>query len=587
MLPSLSSPSIFRRSQSISSREENSLIYNAASLDDCMRQFQAGTLPRRTYYRALQTFIEQRTDSDARDVHTKALLGLSPLHPMDLIPKSYFSRASDKFFSLARAVTDQIRNHQHPWKEEKYTSILSAMRRELSNHNITPETIRERVSEPLNFFQTKVMEIIDAIFQENRALYATDRDRYQLGVIAPIRAILTHSEFAEQTVAGQEEDYALTVLRQIVQIRFAGVVIYEWRMDLVARFITEGRKELMKKHELKDSVAEHELPLLLPLEWQYKAIEWAPREMKARQIDLEIGKLKGHIGMDFNPSGRNNTPYIAYRWGEALVVRMGTPTIQPYALLRDYTTIAPEFAYFIQTLAMNQQKFLYINLQYNGWAGPEKSRTNQIKSLAERYPETLLLVMLDMDGEFYYQEGIHKKMEALSDFRRLFLEEISKPNGPYELLNTAPEELQTLFSLVEQGLFPHQTTLRVKEKQIYIDFFYALFTLYLFERQSPHYLSIVCKDGLDRAGILNALLRDLILIAQKKESELESRIFHIVNIHSPTIMVKKMAMLESRRVRYLQVIEMLYDPEMKERVRELLQHNFPCLKQSISYRSEG
>lgn len=525
--------------------------------EECMQKYQNGEVTRKTYTSCLR-LIENNPDRLIQDLLLKVKDGICPLSTPK-IDSSGYSYAQ----SLSNYVFGLVFDYNHPWKVQKYTIVLKEMEKGLRAAGMSPTEVAHKFSNPMTPFQLAVANVVLNIFIPNNEVYYSDRERYQFGVIKELRTILNNSDFTSL-----EEDPATEVLEMIARIRYTGVNVFHWSRQLVVMFIREGRKEILKWHMCSETRVEEENLLQLPLDWQLRAIDWVPKTLTAPTLALTAKRLKGHLGIDFDPSGQNNIPFVAYKWGSVTNIRMSTPTIQPLSIT-ECTTVAPEFAYFIKSLAKKGETLFYVNLQINTHEGAEKSRTNQICALRDRYPDTLKLANLDMDSPFYSQLTIEN--QSIEDFRNSFLEELFKENSHYDLPNVAKEEIGMLFSLLENSVFHGQEILSIDERQTYIDLFYAIFILYTLRMNSINYFTIVCKDGLDRAGIIGALFRDLVMIIRDEEQD-ES---HFIHMHAPTIMGKKIAMLEERRVRYLQAITLLYEPTIRERVRDRLREQFP------------
>lgn len=560
------SPFVVSTQQTVnqSTIDELTLLYH-----EFMTKFRDGEISRKEYT-AIVKLLKDKPSYEIQSLYQKVIYGV-PLVARESQSNSAPASLVDWLYStglnIGQKLSGQVKDYKHPWKVQKYTVVLQEMRDFLAEAGWSPETFAQKFPHPRTCFQICIDRIIQNIYELNLAHYQDDRARHQKGVVNELRIVCQLiAEFE-----GVYEDPAMEVLNSIIVSRYGGVYNFNWNAELVATFIREGRRELFRQYHIDETHLEEEDMLTLPLEWQYAAIEWAPKWLKARDADLAIGRLAGHFGMGF--SGWNNIPFVALHYGLSANIRMGTPTIQPVSI-RDYTAFAPEFAFFIKSLVASQQTFLYVNLQINFSTGAEKSRTDQIRALHYENPSTFRLVMLDMDSPFYYQTHTANMLCTIDNFREEFFIILFQEGTHYELGGATDEDVFILFSWIESTLFEGQELLTQEERQIYIDVFYAMFVLRLIQKQQPNYFTIVCKDGLDRAGCVNALLRDLILLIKGEENDAFKKAIHVVNIHAPTIAVKKIAMLPVRRARYLQANAHLYDPTIKSKFQKMLQSNF-------------
>jgi hypothetical protein len=451
---------------------------------------------------------------------------------------------------------------------QKYTLVLQELRRNLETHHLTPVTFLERAAKPMTHINAAVYTVLNAVFTPDFELYRDDRERYQQGFVQGLRGILSLPEFSGQP----SQDKAAFAVHYLVLYRYTGVHLFNWQKDLVELFVREGRRSLLTYYDLDEEEADRENVLQIPLEWQFQGIDFAPKSLKARPADLQLGKFRGHAGIDFDPSGRNRIPSGGYEWGPCINLQIGTPTIQPLTWT-DQTTIAPEFDQFIAALKLQSQSLLYINLQINFGEGAEKSRTDQLVKLQAKYPTTMKLVMFDMDSTFYNQKSSTMAM-PIDAFTTDYMEHLFHPLSPYCIPGMEKEFVQGIFEEIKAVFFPTNAVLERSERLQFIDLFHALLALTYIQKYSAKYFTTVCKDGLDRAGSLNALMRDFIFLLEDMENDSITKLYQSVFIHAPPIMSKKIAMLAERRNRYLSVLDLLSDPDVKMRAKELVKRRF-------------
>lgn len=535
----------------------------------CMVEYREGKLDRQCYNAVVSHL---GTHPACKAIYDKVILGISPaIEGSPDRSSSYLENLCTMAYDTTRYLAEQIYNYNHPWKVQKYTLVLEELKNNLGKIYINPQVLKSRFGSPMTHLHADVCEIVDTIFNPKPEEYPSDRERYQIGFVQKLRTILEHPELLPK--ASVKLTPVAYVIHWLVLYRYLHVHLFEWQRQLVKKFIVEGRRVLFYRFRIDQSEADREDSLKLPLEWQYKAIEAAPKWLKARPVDLQIGKFQGHIGLGFDPGGRNNLASGGWQWGLLINIRMATPTIQPISTT-DQTTIAPEFAYFIHSIKLQRETILYINLQINFSEGAEKSRTNQLKILQNQQPKTFLLAMFDMDSPFYHQKYDPTIVIPLTSFCQSFFDHLTSQCGPYQLLDLTEDMIWNLFDAIKNTLFPFHSTVTIHERKIYIDFFHALAVITLIQNNQPNYFTTVCKDGLDRAGTVNALVRVLIMLREEQDMDPLSQMINVVGIHAPPIMAKKIAMLPERRSRYLAILDLLDDPQVRERVRAMLKEKF-------------
>ncbi len=537
-------------------------------IHECMNEYRDNKLDRRCYAEAIRVL---KQDSRCSEMVTKMELGICPLitaSPRRPPTPGYLEMLYEKACLVKRKATDHLINHHHPWKIQKYTLVLQELRRNLERHNLTPTAYFMKTAMPMTQVNAAVHTLLNAIYQPDFELYRDDRVRYQQGFVLGLRDILQNPEFSLLPAL----DKAAFSVHYIVMYRYTGTQLFNWQSELVDLFIREGRKSLLNYYGLDEDEADRERPFEIPLEWQFHGIDFAPKSLKARPIDLQVGKFKGHVGIDFDPSRRTRIPTVGYTWGERINLQIGTPTVQPLAVT-DQTVIAPEFDYFIASLRRTSQSLLYINLQINFGEGAEKSRSDQLTKLQAKYPDALKLVMFDMDSDFYKQK-VFPEVMGVEVFEQEYCRYLLDPYGPYRIPDVDVEFIRVAFRDIKTLFFPHQTDLTKNERQQFIDLFHGLLAMTYIQKYPTQYFTIVCKDGLDRAGSVNALIRDFIFLLEDMEKDPITKVYQSVFIHSLPIMTKKIAMLEERRNRYLSLLDHLSDPVVQAGLKVLLKQRF-------------
>ena len=287
------------------------------------------------------------------------------------------------------------------------------------------------------------------------------------------------------------------------------------------------------------------------LENQFKKIEDAPYQVKEKRISVLTGCAMGASGYLFDPH-LYNIPSVLYHLNDKVNIRMASPTRKG---LTGPTEPIPEMVAYINGL---ERPHVYINLQSLN-EGSEKSRSRAIQKLGN---ENFKFISLDHDAPFFYQKESPEE-QSPDEFKTAFLEFLRSDHcSLFEGLN---EEAQ--IQTAQEILYPKKEALTKPERKNIIFLTYALITLKAIHTTNCQSFNISCKDGIDRAAILNTLLFQHLLIFTSRENEPKMKRALFTTLHVPAFLVKSQAVLKHRRERLLLIWDLIQTTEVKKRLR--------------------
>ncbi|MEI8365669.1 MAG: hypothetical protein WCF65_04540 [Parachlamydiaceae bacterium] len=475
------------------------------------------------------------------------------------------SSASTALKSVAAAASGLIsKAFESPaWVTAKYNLALSIIGNELRTTDELGNTVDYIQSlesvEPQSSLSEPLKAIFDAIEAKN------GEAGYQI-FLQNLRSALNSDYFKDELEKKKSKasyDLLVDVFLEICRVRFEEGHIYTFCDDLIKKLLPESQGTLDES--------------------DFKTIEMAPPSEKISRVEVNAKKLQGHLNVNFDPHLQGNIPFVL---GEVEIngkpvklLRMGTPTME-YGFGAT-AEIIPEFRGYVEGLALQGQKHLYISLQNDKqklfYAGDESGRNSAIKELHHDYPDTFFAVVLAQDSRFYKQvdsKGAPLAVEDSNLFKRKFFNELTGENTGFYFPKTWTEDpdfqfgLHQLLEAVHHIAYEDKADLSAQEKKDFIEIYYSYLSIFLMEYSKADNANITCKDAIDRAGKLNSLVLKLIMMIQRKDEIPENKRIHQVYTHAPAFLVKSQAIIHSRRDRLLTALATMENQEVAERIRE-------------------
>ncbi|NGX55575.1 MAG: hypothetical protein KR126chlam2_01211 [Chlamydiae bacterium] len=263
-----------------------------------------------------------------------------------------------------------------------------------------------------------------------------------------------------------------------------------------------------------------------------------------KTLDLIMDEEEERI---FDPLLQSNIPeiegFITVDNREIQLLRMACP-IKQEAIHR--AVIADEFVAFLRAYKSHKEgRLLLINYQdRTSWK--EHARCAAIEELAHlaEFADTLTVVTLSKDTDFYHQSGLYHELKNADEFIRQFEEHLGDESGGYYFPSDLKEALFPNFigkmlTKVHKVFFKGKKSLSHRERLDFIELTYRFIELKLIELVSPDLLTMTSKDGLDIGGSSSVGLLALLGAASKKKWSAEEFDQLRLILFGPTLMIRE------------------------------------------------
>lgn len=230
-------------------------------------------------------------------------------------------------------------------------------------------------------------------------------------------------------------------------------------------------------------------------------------------------------GTGFDPLAQGNYPSQLFTLTDDSshfsFIRVPSPTHQEYIKSAE---VIPEFEGFLRYLKGKDQKYLLINLQdRTGWQEHARCLCLEQLSVQSEFENTLSVVTLPKNSDFYLQKGHYHDLNDASLFITTFKDQIQsfEECGFY-----LPPELRTakltkfvnvMLSKIHHFFFQDEEHLSHKNRLDFIEIFYQFLILKIIEWTNPDTVSFSCKDGVDTGAAANATFFSFIRMMTSEE----------------------------------------------------------------------
>ncbi|HEV8051731.1 MAG TPA: hypothetical protein VGP47_04490 [Parachlamydiaceae bacterium] len=425
------------------------------------------------------------------------------------------------------------------WVTEKYKcSTINILEKLKELQSLSEENLNTELGKIVKLMMP-VIELIEAkSFQKAHS-------NFLYGLRKALASDIYRDEFNKYQQGRPASDYDPLVLSllELCRIRFEDGMFYEVLDTLMNDIGVKGSEKLSES--------------------DFKTIDNVDSSMKISSFEVNLKKLLGHINVNFDPHLQGNIPYVfdTLNFGTKNVrlMRIGTPTIEGYT---QKALINEEFRGYLQHCATNHKIHLYITLQndkikytnvFKGDVGGDETGRNQaIKEPQIEFPLNYFTVVLAHDSNFYKQVDAQGKPLAnqnAHEFLTQFTKELLGDNTGFyfpKVWKNDPvfgNNVYSLLKFVLEVFFDNINELTRQEKQDFIQIFYSNLSLFLISYSKADNVNITCKDGIDRAGMLNSLLLKLVMMIEGRVDDEVSQRIHKVLTHSAAFWTKSQAII--------------------------------------------
>ncbi len=256
------------------------------------------------------------------------------------------------------------------------------------------------------------------------------------------------------------------------------------------------------------------------------ALEHVGRPFQQNLVTQTLGKLRGAIGIGFDPTSQENVPwkFMTYPMGkgtELVVLRHGNPTIGDQ--------VTPEYQAFLRWLETKHKNLLYVNHQTKKGGlegGAETRRRNAITALQGPH-ENFQVLSLPMDGVLWDKPSINR--DAFID--QLVTAVTREQHGfalPSKLVRSnLPQKCGDIADHVKVSFFQDEAPWTIDTQREFLLLFYSAFKDYLSVQLEIDVMNVTCKDDKDRgnASKLVDLVRRAYLSGQDLDPDTQRAIF--------------------------------------------------------------
>jgi len=262
----------------------------------------------------------------------------------------------------------------------------------------------------------------------------------------------------------------------------------------------------------------------------------------------------------FDPLAQDNFPSKLFEMHltnhVAHFFRTPSPTKQ---LAINKATLAPEFIGLMNHIKThkNLQPLLIVNFQdRTSWQ--EKSRATLIESLTDKH---IHIVTIPKDTPFYFQADEYLKLDDATAFKKQLLEQVKGVEASGYFF---PPELDTkeifaftkaVIETIHTQFFEKKPKLTRKERLDFIEIYYQFLLLKILDMLHPHYVTLMCKDGIDTSMAANATLFAFARIfSEKDDLSDEEKGFFKWMLYGPAIMIRERPIDMRRISRFVSMI---------------------------------
>ena len=302
------------------------------------------------------------------------------------------------------------------------------------------------------------------------------------------------------------------------------------------------------------------------LEEEQSAIATAPIEWKMGTFLKNMKKLQGQLGFGFTPS--QDTNYFSalfverYRNSddntkEIPVYRF--PTATEDGLAGGESRIVGAMRLWVNHLKHQDRRHCWFGHQKMNelYLDREGARSTALQQFHKENPETFFFFNLPLDGPLFdpktddhlgmheFKRSVHSSILSNKDgfyFPEREIEELQRKLGNEF---NGEEWISRMLDQVHHDFFSDQRELSKEDRQTFLLLFYTRM-----EREFPLLLDAsrnsTCKDGIDRAAVMNALCYYMALVAMGKHKDPAYLYRFRIVLHHAAFFVKTQGVIPSR-----------------------------------------
>lgn len=391
--------------------------------------------------------------------------------------------------------------------------------------------------------------------------YFTDFQTY-------LREVLHHRECQQLVLCKDEEKTPLQKgFYEIVSTFLKGIYLYGSgfsAFDPYIRYlIEEGSKFLSIEHRkegLKNRLISSRI------QNDFLALQKAVRHHPNGPLNKVLGLLEDGEYQFYDPYIHGLLPEklfdLSWNGKNASIHILPSPTNQEFI---HKAKMIQEFQEFLREMHEEHKKILLINFQdRTTWR--EHARSSILEQLQEgsEFSESLSVITLPKDTEFYLQAAPYDEDHQLPIFKSHFLEHLFDNSAGFYIPSSLSKEIniknaESLFDFISCHFFSSRNVLSKEARLEFIELFYLFLELKIIQAVQPNHVYLTCKDGVDISTTAAVPLFLFVKMASGKavldeEVDLMGRI-----LMGPALLSRERALLPERLQRMISLLKLLED----------------------------
>lgn len=239
---------------------------------------------------------------------------------------------------------------------------------------------------------------------------------------------------------------------------------------------------------------------------------------------------------------------------------LSSPTVQEFI---HQAKAIEEFQEFLRTMQQERKKILLINFQdRTTWREYARSTTLEQLQEGSEFSESLSVVTLPKDTEFYFQEAPYDEDHQLVVFKRHLLEHLFDNQAGFYFPEHIAKEINPVwvnaaFDVISKIFFSSRNVLSKEARLDFIEIFYLFLELKIIAAMQPDHVYFTCKDGVDISSTAAFSLFMFLKLLPGETFSDEEFDFAAGMLSAPALIRRERVLLAERFQRMLSALKLL------------------------------
>jgi hypothetical protein len=267
------------------------------------------------------------------------------------------------------------------------------------------------------------------------------------------------------------------------------------------------------------------------------------------------------------------------------LIRLPAPTKQEYV---NKAYPSELFQAFLRACQKRQEKSLLINFNDIG-SLKSNSRFITINELGEEWRNSLDIINLSDEGDFYNQIGVYEPTSSVEEFKNMLVEyfcgQSSIPHSLRDMFPNLEDELREILEPIHRYLFEGKNVLTKSKRLEWIDSMQLLIILKAIGQVNPARVFISCKDGIDITLPLVGGLSCLVWTLTGSALTHKDRDWLTMVEFGLPLMLRHRMVFESRYSRFMGIVSLLA-PFSSAKNHLLDRHLLPSIEKFLGFKNK-